>query len=53
MNTPKPAPVPPPTPMPDMQQIDKAKKKTTAELMARSGGRASTIMTDSNGKLGA
>lgn len=53
MKSPKPVAPPPPTPLPDPNDIVKAKKKTTAETLARQGGRASTILTQSEGKLGA
>lgn len=54
MGSPKPAPAPAPTPLPNIDDVNKQKKKNTAEEAARrTGSRLSTILTDSNGKLGA
>ncbi len=51
---PKPVKIPGPTPMPavDQTRLNQSKKKVMAAASQRSG-RASTILTDSSGKLGA
>lgn len=53
MKSPKTAKPPAPTPIADPVEVTKAKKKDVARQLAAAGGRASTIMTDSSGKLGA
>lgn len=53
MKIPKVAKPPAPTPIADPVEVTKAKRKDVARQLARAGGRASTILTDNGGKLGA
>jgi hypothetical protein len=44
---------PAPTPIADPEELRKGKKQDIARQLAQSGGRASTILTEAGGKLGA